>query len=152
MAKLTLKHIAWFLPIAYLIHLFDEYFSGEGFPKWFSGVLKASLSSNDFIIINSVGFAATLIIVILYSIDKINNFIIATLGTLFFINGIIHLLASVITARYSPGTTSGLIIYLPLGYLIFKKIFPLMPEQQRFLIVSVSIILQIVVAIIALNI
>ena len=152
MTRLTPKHIAWFLPIAYMIHLFDEYFSGEGFPNWFSGLFKANLSSNDFIIINSVGFAATLIIVILYSFNKVNIFFIATLGTLFFINGLIHLLASAILMKYSPGTISGLFIYLPLGYLIFKKIFPLISEQQRVLSVWVGIILQVIVAIIALNI
>ena len=152
MTRLTPKHIAWFLPIAYMIHLFDEYFSGEGFPNWFSGLFKANLSSNDFIIINSVGFAATLIIVILYSFNKVNIFFIATLGTLFFINGLIHLLASAILMKYSPGTISGLFIYLPLGYLIFKKIFPLISEQQRVLSVWVGIILQVMVAIIALNI
>ena len=152
MNKLTPKHIAWFLPIAYLIHIFDEYFSSEGFPMWFSGIFKTSLSSNDFIIINSVGISATLIIVILYSFNRVNSFLIATLGTLFFINGLIHLFASVITMEYSPGTLTGIVIYLPLGYVVFKKIFQLMPGQQRGLSIITAILLQIAVAIIALNI
>ena len=152
MNKLTPKHIAWLLPVAYMVHLFDEYFSGEGFPKWFSGIFKTNLSLNDFIIINSVGFVATLIIVILYSINKANNFTIGVLGTLFFINGLIHLFASVITMEYSPGTITGMIVYLPLGYVIFKKIFPLIPEHQRTMSFITAIFLQIVVAIIALNI
>ena len=152
MNKLTPKHIAWFLPIAYLIHIFDEYFSSEGFPMWFSGIFKTSLSSNDFIIINSVGISATLIIVILYNFNRVNSFLIATLGTLFFINGLIHLFASVTTLEYSPGTLTGIVIYLPLGYVVFKKIFQLMPGQQRGLSIITAILLQIAVAIIALNI
>ena len=152
MTKLTPKQIVWFLPIAYLIHLSEEYFSGGGFPMWFSGIFKTSLSSNDFIIINSVGITATLIIVILYSLNKVNHFFIATLGTLFFINGLIHLFASVTTLEYSPGTLTGIVIYLPLGYVVFKKIFQLMPRQQRGISIITAILLQIAVAIIALNI
>jgi hypothetical protein len=45
-----------------------------------------------------------------------------------------------------------MLIYLPLGYLIFKKIFPLVPEEQRTLSVVAGIIIQIIVALIALSI
>ena len=89
MNKLKSKQIALLIPLAYLFHITDEYFSE--FPEWFSGIFKVNLSLNDFIIINSIGFAATIIIVFLYTLDKVHNFIIASLGTLFFINGIIQL-------------------------------------------------------------
>jgi hypothetical protein len=152
MNKISPKQIAWLLPIAYLLHLFDEYFSGEGFHNWFSEIFNVNLSLNDFILINSIGFAATLAIAILYNYNKVNNFIIAVLGTLFFFNGLVHIAATVITASYSPGTLSGIFVYLPLGFLIYKKIFPIIPQQQRFLPVVIGIIIQIVVAMVALNI
>ena len=89
MNKVKPKQIAWLISIVYLFHLADEYFTG--FPGWFSGIFKVNLSLSDFIFINSIGFAATIIIVFLYTLDKVHNFIIASLGTLFFINGIIRL-------------------------------------------------------------
>jgi Protein of unknown function with HXXEE motif len=152
MNNLLPKKIVWLLPPAYLAHIFEEYFSGKGFPLWFSSVFKVDLSNADFVIINSVGFAATVAIVILYNIDKLNNFVIAVLGTLFLVNGIIHLLASLFSASYSPGTITGVIIYLPLGYLIYKKIFLLIPEDQRILSIATGIIIQAVVAVIAMSI
>jgi hypothetical protein len=152
MSDLKPKHIAWLIPLAYLFHLLDEYFMGEGFPNWFSDVFRVDLSDINFTIINSVGLIASIVIVILYTIDKVNNFVIAALGTLFFVNGIIHFLASLFTLSYSPGTISGILLYLPLGYLIFKRIFPLIPQEQRALSFAAGIIIQVVVALVAMNI
>ena len=144
------KLIAWLLPLAYFFHLADEYVTG--FPGWFSGIFKVELSLNDFIAINVFGFTATIIIVILYSFNKVNSFVIATLGVLFFVNGIIHIVATIFTVSYSPGTISGLIFYLPLGYLVYKSIFPLLPEKQRSFSVVVGIFVQIIVAVVAFSI
>lgn len=152
MNKLNPKHIAWLLSVAYLIHLSDECFSGMGFHNWFSKIFDVNLSLNDFIIINSSGFLATVIIAILYHFGKINNFIITALCFLFFINGIIHLASSIMTSTYSPGIISGTVIYMPIGFLVFKNIFPLLPEKQRVPAIAAGIIIQVAVALIALNI
>jgi hypothetical protein len=150
MINKELKHFVWFIPAAYLFHLADEYFTG--FHEWFSGIFKVDLSLNDFIIINSIGFTATVAVATLYSLNKLNHFVIAVIGILFFVNGVVHIVASLLTTSYSPGTISACLFYLPLGYLVYKKIFPLMPEQQRSISVAAGIIIQIVVAVIALNI
>jgi len=150
MNKFGAKQIVWIIPVAYLFHLADEYFAG--FSDWFSQLFKVDLSLNNFIIINSIGFTTTVIIAILYSFNKINNFIIATLGTLFFVNGIIHIVATVFTFTYCPGTITGLFFYLPLGYLVYKSIFPLITEWQRNLSIVIGISVQIIVAMVAFSI
>lgn len=147
--SLNPKQIAWLIPVAYLFHLADEYFTR--FPDWFSQLFKVDLSLNNFIIINSIGFTATVLIAVLYSFNKINSFVIAGLGTLFFVNGVVHIVATVFTFSYSPGTITGLLFYLPLGYLVYKNIFPLLPGQQRGLSVVVGISVQIIVAIVAFS-
>lgn len=152
LSKVKPGTIAWLLPPAYMIHISDEYFSGSGFPVWFSGVFKVDLSIVDFFIINSIGFAATITSVILYNINKLNVFVVGVLGSLFFVNGIIHFLATFFTLTYSPGTLSGILFYLPLGYLIFKIIFPLIPQEQRALCFASGVILQIVAATAAISI
>lgn len=152
MIKTEAKHLAWFLPIAYLIHLVDEYFFGEGFSSWFSEVFGAGLSVSDFIIINTIGLAAMILIVILYNKNLVSNFFIAAPGTTLFINGLVHIAASIITASYSPGTISAVIVYLPLGLVIFKKIYPMINPEQRMISIAAGIILQIIVAITAMNI
>jgi hypothetical protein len=152
MDKIKPKHIAWFLPAAYLLHLLDEYFIGAGFAGWFSMLFKASLSESNFIVINAAGLTIVLLIAILYTLGKANNFVLATVGSLFFINGIIHPLVSFLTATFSPGTITGVIIYLPFGLIVFIKIFPLLQEQQRMFSVVLAIALQILVSVVALNI
>lgn len=140
------------MPIGYLLHLLDEYFVGEGFASWFSEMMKVDLSSTDFIIINSLGLAVIILIVILYSLDKLNSFLIAALGVLFFVNGIVHITTSLLTFSYSPGTFTSFVIYLPLGFIVIKNFFPLLPGQRRILSIVTGIALQIFVAIVALNI
>ncbi len=150
MIKTEVKHITWFIPTAYLFHLADEYLTG--FPNWFSGIFKVDLSLSDSIIINSIGFAAVVVAATLYTLNKLNHFVIAVIGSLFFVNGVVHITATIFTASYSPGTLSAVLFYLPLGYLVYKKIFPVLSEQQRSLSITAGIIIQIFVAIIALNI
>lgn len=150
MIKPTPKQIAWFIPPAYLFHLADEYFTG--FQHWFSGIFKVDLSPNDFIIINSIGFSATVIAAVLFSTNKLNHFVIAVIATLLFINGVVHIAASVFTVRYVPGTLSAILFYFPLGYLTYKVIFPLLSPLQRKLSVAVGLFAQIVVAAIAMTI
>jgi len=150
MNKFGAKQIAWIIPVAYLFHLADEYFTG--FPDWFSQLFEVDLSLYNFIFINSLGFTATIIIAILYSFNKINNFVIAVLGTLFFINGIIHIVATILTINYSPGTITGLLFYLPIGYLVYKNIFPLLPKKQKSLSVVLGLSVQIIVAMVAFSI
>ena len=149
---LTPKYIIWLIPPAYILHLLDEYLLGVGLPDWLSDVFNANLSKSDFIIINSIGLAATFVIVILNGLNKVNDFFIVALGSLFFLNGLIHLLASILTVTYSPGTISGIILYIPLGVLIFRKILPLLPEQQRSMSIATGIITHIIISIIAFSI
>ncbi len=143
---MTPKHIAWFLPIAYLIHLIDKYFCGEGFHNWFSEMFNASLLLNDFIIINAFGLSSVSLITVLCTLKKVSHFIIAAIGSLFFINEIIHIAASVLTLSCSPGTIPGLLVYLPLGLLMYKKIFPLIPHPQQIWVVGGGLLFQVIVA------
>lgn len=146
------KHIAWLLPSAYIIHIVDEYFFGVGFSNWFSEMFGAELSVSDFIIINSIGLVVMISIAIFYSKKIVGNFFLAVPGTVLFINGLIHIIASIITWGYSPGTISAIVIYMPLGFLIFIKVYPLIETVQRVMSITAGIILQLVVSIIALNI
>ena len=152
MNKTKLKYISWIIPIGYLLHLLDEYFVGDGFASWFSEMMKVDLSSTDFIIINSFGLAAVVLIVILYNLGKLKEFFIAALGVLFFINGIVHITASLLSFSYSPGTFTSFVFYLPIGFIVIKNFFPLLPEQQRILSIITGAALQVIVAIVALNI
>jgi len=74
------------------------------------------------------------------------------LGTLFFLNDLIHVSETVLTDTYSPETISELLLHIPLGILIFKKILPLLPEQQRSMYIWAGISAQIIILLIAFTI
>ena len=149
MIKLKPKYIVWLLPFAYLIHLLDEFYLGSGFAEWFSALFKASLSENDFLVINSIAFIIVVVIPVLYTFGKISNFIPAVLGVLFFINGFAHLLITILTSIYSPGTISGVLIYIPLGSIVYKNIFSLLRKEQRTSSITTAIAVQILISVVA---
>lgn len=107
---------------------------------------------SDFIIINSIGLTAIILISFLYDKGKLNELLVASISMLFFINGLVHIAASIITASISPGTISGVLIYLPLGTVTLKKIFPFLSAQHRIFSIAFGLLIQIIIAIIALTI
>lgn len=143
------KQIAWFLPATILVHQLEEYF-GQ-FPLWYSNLLNAELSNQDFIVINAVALFIFTIVALSYFINK-NNQILVALGTLVLVNGMSHLLLSIFTFSYSPGTISGVVLFIPLGVIIFKKILPLLPLGERIIAISIGVIVLFTVSMIAINI
>lgn len=143
------NQIAWFLPATILIHQLEEYF-GQ-FPLWYSTLLNAQLSNQDFIVINAVGLFLFTVFSLSYLFNK-NNIILVALGTLVFVNGIIHLLLSVFTFTYSPGTISGIVLFIPLGMVIFRKISPQLREVERVTAIAIGIFVLFTVSMIAINI
>ena len=143
------NQMAWLLPATILIHQLEEYF-GQ-FPLWYSNLLNAQLSNQDFILINGVGLFVFTVFSLSYLFNK-NNLILVALGTLVFANGMIHLLLSIFTFSYSPGTISGVVLFIPLGIIIFKKILPQLREGESIIAISIGIIVLFTVSMIAINI
>ncbi|MGB5498512.1 MAG: HXXEE domain-containing protein [Maribacter sp.] len=143
------NQIAWLVPVTFLVHQIEEYL-GQ-FPLWYSNLLKAELSNQDFIVINAVGLFVFTALSLSYLFNR-NNIILAALGTLIFVNGISHLLLSVFTLTYSPGTISGIVLFIPLGSIIFRKIFPQLSEGERITAIAIGIFVLFMVSMIAMNI
>lgn len=143
------NQMAWLLPATILVHQLEEYF-GQ-FPLWFSNLLNAELSNQDFILINGVGLFVFTAFSLSYIFNK-NNLILVAMGTLVFVNGIMHLLLSILTFSYSPGAISGVVLFFPLGILIFMKILPKLRESERIIAIGIGIFVLFTVSMIAVNI
>jgi hypothetical protein len=113
--------MAWLLPATILVHRLEEYF-GQ-FPRWYSNLLNTQSSNQDFTVINGVGLFVFTVFSFSYIFDK-NNTILVAMGTLVFVNGMVHLVLSIFTFSYSPGTISSVVLFIPLGIIIFKRILP----------------------------
>jgi len=138
--------------LAYLIHLLEEYFGGEGLPQWFSRHLPGDLSDHDFLVINGVALLIVFSIAVSVQAGLKALVPLIAVGALFFVNAWLHLLAGLFTWSYSPGLFSGILCYMPLGILMFRKIFPLCPMEKRVMGVVLGIVLHILVFFIAVNI
>lgn len=145
-------YLVWLLPVAYIFHLIEEYFAGSGFPVWISENLQATLSNAEFLIINVVALSAVLFFATYYTWWKQNTILLLALYSLVFINGVVHLLSSILTLSYAPGTLTGIVLYIPMGILAYKKILPLLRPIEQTIGITLGIIIQALVAFIALNI
>jgi len=68
------------------------------------------------------------------------------------VNGIVHALLSLFTLTYSPGTISGLLLFIPLGIIIFNRIMPQLRKAEKIIAVTIGIFVLFSVSLIAINI
>ena len=143
------NQIAWLIPIVFLAHQLEEYF-GQ-FPQWYSDLLNAQLSNRDFIVINAIGLFVFTVASLSYFFNK-NNVILVALGTLIYVNGWVHFLASLFTLSYSPATVTGVVLFIPLGTVIYKKILPTLKPGEKVVAIVLGVLVLVLVGTIASNI
>lgn len=104
---------AWLFPLAYLIHIAEEYWGG--FPVWISRFWGVESSSANFLSWNGAAWVLMTVGVALALKTKSFRWLLVSFGTVVLINGTAHALASITTRSYSPGLVSGLLLFIPLG-------------------------------------
>ena len=137
MKGLSPNQMALLVPVSLLAHQLEEYFGS--FPVWFSGLLNADHSNQDFILINTIGLFLITALVLFFVFSR-NNMILVVLGTIALLNGILHLALSIFTISYSPGVITGVVLFLPLGAVIYKKM--ILPGSSLFPLLLVAAVSQ----------
>jgi hypothetical protein len=106
------------LPVALALHVAEEWFGG--FTEWASLALNVSIGIDRFLGINLAG----LVLFALGAASAYRNpraaWIGVSLAALVGINAIAHTVLSVALGDYSPGTVTGLLLYIPLCIIIFR--------------------------------
>ncbi len=109
---------ALLLPVAFLLHLAEEWFGGIS--AWTLIALGNEISPERFMLINGVAFpifvAGT---VATYYFPRMAWFS-ASFAALLGLNGLLHTLATLGLGLYSPGTITGLLLYLPLSAIVLR--------------------------------
>lgn len=108
------------LPAAFALHLAEEWFGG--FTHWTAAVLGSGVGSGRFLLINVVAFPVIAACAIASLRFARVTWLAATLATLFALNGALHLLATLAFGQYSPGTATGVLLYLPLGAFVLRSL------------------------------
>jgi len=109
---------ALLLPVAFLLHLAEEWFGGIS--AWTLIALGNEISPERFVLINGIAFpifvAGT---VAAYFYPRMAWFS-ASFAALLGLNGLLHTLATLGFGTYSPGTITGLLLYFPLSVVVLR--------------------------------
>ena len=103
------------LPLAFLLHIAEELWGGEGFPAWTGRLVEVPISVERFLSINAVGWPVFAVLTGLGITRPAGAWLPTTLATMLLVNGALHTLGSVVTAAYSPGLVTSLLLYPPIG-------------------------------------
>lgn len=108
------------LPIAVLLHQVEEWF--WGFPAWISATLDTSLSPERFLSVNTLSFMIFVVGALAVFFSPHMAWFGVSLATLVGVNGLLHGILSLVAGSYSPGTVTGLLLYVPLSAILLRSL------------------------------
>lgn len=118
--------LAWLFVAAFAAHVLEEWVGG--FPEWLAFVAGAPLPRGAFVVINGVALVAMAGGTLAATRRESLGWIAIAIATLLFANGVLHILGSIATGRYSPGLITGVILYVPLGQLALMRAWQQAPD------------------------
>lgn len=134
---------------AYVAHVCEEWWGGPGFSAWTRAVLGEEVSPSRFLAINGIAFLLFAVGIAAAIRNRRFGWIAAALAALLFLNGVLHLLATTAFATYSPGTVTGVLVYLPLGGLVLRHMSRSLPGPTFSQAVAAGIVAHALVALLA---
>lgn len=113
---------AWtaLFPLTYCGHIAEEYWGGETFYGWVSRLWGVDFTREEFLTLNAIGLVVMIAGVLVSNVTPV-RFPIAAFGFITIFNGTLHAVASVFTQSYSPGTISGVLVWIPLGMYALRR-------------------------------
>jgi len=114
--------LIWLLPVAFGLHVAEEFALPGGFGDWYRGYrpqYAARITPSYLLRVNVVGGAACLFMPLGafdyrggYSFGGLCTWCVLTAAMA--LNGMLHLLGTIQTKQYSPGVVTGMAVYVPL--------------------------------------
>jgi Protein of unknown function with HXXEE motif len=110
----------WLFPLAYGLHIAEEYWLH--FPTWVATVSGRHISNPQFLFLNAVFLLLMVAAVVVIRARPSQAWLVITLAAILGINAGLHLLGSIITTTYSPGTITAAFLYVPLVVYAFRRV------------------------------
>lgn len=107
------------LPVAYLLHFAEEWYGGIS--AWTLAALGNEISPERFLLINGIAFPVFVIGTLAALRYPRMTWFGATLAAMFALNAVLHTLATLGLGLYSPGTVTGLLLYMPLSFFVLRS-------------------------------
>ncbi len=106
------------LPVAVALHIAEEWFAG--LTDWANLFLDIDIGAERFLTINMIGLVLFVIGAASAYREPRATWIGVSLAALVGLNAVVHMVLSVAVGAYSPGTITGLLLYIPLCIIIFR--------------------------------
>lgn len=137
------------LPVAYLLHLAEEWWGGPGFAAWTQRALGREVSAARFLALNGVVWPLVAGLTVAAVRSPSFDWFVAAFSTLIVVNAVLHLLGSIATASYSPGLVTGLLLYFPVGGLALRSALASLSPNRFALAAGLGVLVHVAVAVIA---
>jgi hypothetical protein len=141
--------LVWLLVAAYAAHVVEEYVGG--FPEWFAVLSGRAMPREVFLAINAIALVAMVLAARAAIRRAPLGWLAIGIATILLVNGVAHLLASVVTGTYSPGLITGVVLYLPLAQLTLLRAWHQAPPWLFWQGVGTGVIAHVAVTLTALT-
>ena len=133
----------WLFPLAYLLHVIEEY-RGVG------ALHGINLTPIQFLVLSSAAWLLMLTGIVLSKRYGFPQLLGICLGTVFLLNGLSHILHSIVIRGYDAGVISGTLIFIPLGTATLISLRNKMSQLRYCVGIALGTVMQLVATIVAL--
>ena len=112
----------WLFPLAYGLHIAEEY--AFHFPAYVANISGRHMSNSQFLFLNTIFWLLTVAAIVVVLARPSQAWLVITLAAVLGINAVVHLLGSIVTATYSPGTVTAALLYVPLVVYALRRVLP----------------------------
>ena len=109
-------------PLAYGLHIAEEY--AFHFPAYVENVTGRNFSNSQFLLLNAVFWLLMTATVVVVLARPSRMWLVITLAAILGINAMAHILGSIVTATWSPGTVTAALLYVPLVVYALRRVLP----------------------------
>ncbi|MGH7456076.1 MAG: HXXEE domain-containing protein [bacterium] len=105
--------VALLAPLVFIFHVVEE---APTFVSWFNNLVEPDITTRSFLQVNVSVLVITIVLSLLFALSKEKAaamLFLGWLGLFMFANAIFHIIATLVHARYSPGTVTAATLYLP---------------------------------------
>lgn len=127
----------WLFPFAYGLHIAEEYWLH--FPDWVSQRTGSFVSDSQFLFLNGAFWLLMVVAVVAIRARASMAWLAVTLAAILGINAALHLLGSLVTRSYSPGSVTAAFLYLPLVVYALQQGLPRVTRGLALLALALGV-------------
>jgi len=139
LSRTSTAHWSLLFPVTYFFHILEEYYGGEGYSVYLLRLRGIHLSPTRFLLVQTIGLTLMIVGIILARRLRFPNQLSVILGAVTLVNGLTHLILSLVYSEYVPGLITSLILWIPLGLVTLVGLKPMMRESRYWLCITVGV-------------